>query len=191
MKKTILTILVTSAVWIVLLLVLIPFFTTTPYKDPRYDMSAYQSSDHANWISVPENAKNIYAHFYGGFDTNYTLVTFDAYDISLESIIEKSLKKNVQYKGDSIKKSSGFTVTLDGFFRCFLYDSKAIPSWWVSFLPRGEGMETMIACWERNRYGMGYVGVYDGNRVSIFRFSQQHQSCDSLNGCFPSDYPQQ
>ncbi len=147
---------------------------------------AYHASEYDKWVSLPDDAHEVFVHFYGGHDTNYRVVSFQSAVASVNEIIDSSLKKNVQHQNEQVSRLEDIRFSLDGLFSAFMYGDDAIPSWWIK-TPLSDDYKATIVYWAHNNYGMGYLIIHDVglNQVRILQFSQQWLTLDIIRKAFP------
>ena len=183
--------LVTSAVWIVVIgvgfFLLGSTFWNPSSGDSWYSPEGYENSSYSKWIHVPQvEEPQVLANHYGGFDTNYRTVAFSSKEVDPVELIQKSIDRNIQYKGEQVSWLKNRSFSLDQLFSVFLYGKEKIPGWWIYTYDRERAYAT-IAFWERDGYGYGYLVVLEPELdwVRVLQFSQQHANLDSLEQAFP------
>ena len=150
-----------------------------------HDSEEFAQSEFGDWIILPPDATDIRAHFSGGRDTNYRVVSFSPKSKIGFEVLEQSLEKNVQYQNDALSRMSDREFSLDGLFSVFRYGESQIPEWWVTLL-LGKKCDASLLFWERDGYSYGYLLVTDENGFTgrILQFSSQHLDAESLESAF-------
>jgi len=157
-------------------------------SSPAITLQSYRNSEFNNWVPLPNDAEDVFVHFFPGFDTNYRAITFRSADPDIRKFIEGAIKTNVQHSGENITWIENVRFSLDAFFSTFAYGEAAIPGWWVTTATsyRSETSKAYIAFWSREEYGMGYLVIHDPfvNQISVLQFSQQHLTLENLQKSF-------
>jgi len=182
--KTVKTIILTSLVWIIVIIV--GFYLITSAKQKTVITSQeYHANDYNNWVSLPSDVQEAFVHFYGGHDANYRAVSFQSVFTNINEIIDSSLKKNIQHHDEPISRLEDIHVSLDGLFSTFIYGDDSIPSWWIQNF--SDDYKATILFWTHNEYGMGYLVIdyVKMHQVRVLQFSQQWLTLDSIQKAFP------
>jgi len=157
-------------------------------SSPAITLDSYRKSEFNNWFRLPDDARDVFVHFFPGFDTNYRAIAFRSGNSDIRKLIEGAIKTNVQHSGENVAWIENFRFSLDGFFSTFAYGEDAIPWWWVTKVTSytSETSKAYIAFWSHDQYGMGYLVIHDPsiNQVSVLQFSQQHLTIEQLQKSF-------
>ena len=178
--------LLTSFLWLGVIALFSQFGSDRAAPKVFENSEDFAKSEFGDWIVLPRDVTDIRAHFSGGRDTNYRLVSFSPKSkVGLE-VLEQSLEKNVQYQDDVLSRMSDRKFSLDGLFSVFRYGDSQIPEWWVTLL-LGKKCDASLIFWERDGYGYGYLLVTDENDFTgrILQFSSQHLDADAVEYAFP------
>jgi hypothetical protein len=182
--KTLKIIILTSLAWIA---IIAGSFWLVASAKPKAMLASqeYQASEYANWVSLPNDAREISVHFYAGRDVNYRTVSFQSGVTNLNEIMDASLKRNIQHHEEPISRLENVRVSLDGLFSVFIYGDDSIPSWWIQNFP-GD-YKASILFWTHDEYGMGYLVIEDVklHQVRVLQFSQQWLTFDAIQKAFP------
>lgn len=175
----------TSLVWIGLIGASAILFCPESSSSPKLSLDEFERSGFSEWVSLPHDSKEIFADFYGGFDTNYRTVLFHHRDPEPKEIIRRSISLNSQHHEEELSWLEDRIFSLEGLFEVFRYGEESFPSWWVQSMSGTTPVAT-VAFWERDGYGYGYLIVVEltTERVRILQFSQQHLKFDYIRRAF-------
>jgi hypothetical protein len=154
-------------------------------------LASYRDSEFNNWFPLPDDAQDVFVHFFPGFDTNYRAISFRTASPNIQKLIENAIKTNVQHSGENVTWIQNFRFSLDGLFSTFIYGEDAIPGWWVTGVAgsTSKTLNAYIAFWSHDGYGLGYLVLHQPimNEVWVLQFSQQHLTIERVQQSFQAD----